>query len=109
MHLVLIGISHRTAPVELRERLDFPTRGLDKALKALAARGTVGEAVVLSTCNRAEIYAASEDAEEARLDLAQFVAEYHGVGREALAPHIYCLEGPEVARHLFRVAAGLDS
>ena len=59
MHLVLVGISHRTAPVELRERIDFQARGLEASLRALAARGAVREAVVLSTCNRAELYGVS--------------------------------------------------
>ena len=55
MHLFLLGVSHRTTPVELREQLDFATRGLGTALSALAARPATSEAVVLSTCNRAEI------------------------------------------------------
>src|SRR3954471_23375605 len=55
MHLLLVGLSHRTAPVELRERVDFQGR-LDEALRAVAARGSTAEALVLSTCNRAELY-----------------------------------------------------
>ena len=62
MHLLLVGISHRTAPVELRERVDFQARGVADALGALAARGSTREAVVLSTCNRAELYVACDEA-----------------------------------------------
>jgi glutamyl-tRNA reductase len=108
MHLLLIGLSHRTAPVELRERVDFQGR-LDSALRALAARGSTGEAVVLSTCNRAELYAACDDVAKARADLAAFVGEFHGVDRAEVTAHIYDLVDLDVARHLFRVTAGLDS
>src|SRR3989441_7857592 len=109
MHLLLIGISHRTAPVELRERLDFQTRGVDRALQALVERGAAREAVVLSTCNRAELYAACDDLAQARANLMSFVSEFNGVDRAELAPHAYEVADLEVARHLFRVAAGLDS
>jgi glutamyl-tRNA reductase len=108
MHLLLVGLSHRTAPVELRERVDFQGR-LDNALRALAARGSTGEAVVLSTCNRAELYAACDDVAKARADLAAFVSEFHGVDRAEVTAHIYDLVDLDVARHLFRVTAGLDS
>ena len=109
MRLLLVGINHRTAPVELRERVDFQTIGVDRALQALAARGLTHEAVVLSTCNRAELYTACEDVGAARTDLVSFVSEFHGVGRDDLAPHLYDLSDLDAARHLFRVAAGLDS
>jgi glutamyl-tRNA reductase len=108
MHLLLVGLSHRTAPVDLRERVDFQGR-LDAALRALAGRGSTLEAVVLSTCNRAELYAACEDVSSAREDLATFVSEFHGIDRSEVAPHVYDLVDLDVARHLFRVAAGLDS
>jgi len=109
MHLLLVGISHRTAPVELRERVDFQARGVDQALRSLAKRGSSREAVVLSTCNRAEIYVACEDVDAARTDLSRFVAEFHGVDHADLTPHVYGVSDLEAARHLFRVAAGLDS
>src|SRR3990172_7524241 len=108
MHLLLVGISHHTAPLELRERLDFQTRGVDQALRALAQRGLTREAVVLSTCNRAEIYAVCDEVETARTDLARFVAEFHGVELGGLTPHVYATSELDAARHLFRVAAGLD-
>jgi glutamyl-tRNA reductase len=109
MHLLLVGISHRTAPVELRERVDFQARGIERAVQALSSRATVREAVVLSTCNRAEMYAACDDAAEAEGDLVNFVGEFHGVEHVEFAPHVYSLVDIDVARHLFRVAAGLDS
>ena len=109
MHLLLVGISHRTAPVELRERLDFQARGVEDALQALGHRHETREAVIVSTCNRAELYAACEDLSAGRAAIADFISEYHGIDRAAVQPHIYDVTDLEAARHLFRVAAGLDS
>jgi len=109
LNLLLVGLSHRTAPVELRERVDFSARGVTEALRALAGRGSTREAVILSTCNRAEIYAASDETAATRADLERFIGEFNGVGAADVAPHIYDLGDLEAARHLFRVAAGLDS
>jgi glutamyl-tRNA reductase len=109
MHLLLVGINHRTAPVELRERVDFHARGLHAALRALTERGSAREAVVLSTCNRAEVYVTCDDAAATRRDLEHFVSEYNGVPASDVTAHIYDVVDLEVARHLFRVAAGLDS
>jgi glutamyl-tRNA reductase len=109
MHLLLIGISHRTAPVELRERVDFQARGVERALRALADRGSAREAVVVSTCNRAELYVACDEAAATRQDLLHFVSDFNGVPQSDVTPHIYEVVDLDVARHLFRVAAGLDS
>jgi glutamyl-tRNA reductase len=109
MRLLLVGISHRTAPVELRERVDFQARGVARALGALAARGSTREAAVVSTCNRAEIYVACDDAVQTRLDLVRFVSEFNGVAQSEVAPYVYDQADLDAARHLFRVAAGLDS
>jgi glutamyl-tRNA reductase len=109
VHLVLVGISHRTAPVELRERIDFQARGLEASLRALAARGAVREAVVLSTCNRAELYGVSDEVDQGRSAFVDFITEFHNVDRQSLQPHVYQIADLDVARHLFRVAAGLDS
>jgi len=109
MQLLLIGVNHRTAPIELRERLDFSVRGVASALVALAGRPSSSEAAVLSTCNRVEIYVACEDTERARRDLEVFISEFHGVPASEVAPHLYSQVGIHAARHLFRVAAGLDS
>jgi glutamyl-tRNA reductase len=108
MHLIVVGLSHRTAPVELRERVDFQGRA-ESALRALAARGSTDEAVVLSTCNRAELYAVCQDSAAARADLASFMSDFHGVDPVQLAPHVYDFRDLDAARHLLRVASGLDS
>jgi glutamyl-tRNA reductase len=109
VHLLLVGISHRTAPVELRERIDFQARGIDSALKALTGRDAASEAVIVSTCNRAELYTVCEDVGSARAAVADFISSYHGVDQAQLQPHVYDVADLEAARHLFRVAAGLDS
>ena len=66
MHVFLLGVSHQTAPIDVREQLDFSSRDVGAAVEALAARYSAGEAVVLSTCNRSEIYVASDDPARAR-------------------------------------------
>ena len=109
MHLLLLGVSHRTAPVELRERLDFSSRDLGAAVEALATRPSADETVVLSTCNRSEIYVASNDPARAREELVQFLSEYHGLPPDTFTPHLFSFADAEAADHLFRVAAGLDS
>jgi glutamyl-tRNA reductase len=109
MHLLLLGVSHRTAPIELRERLDFATTGLDRAAIALTERPHVSEAVVVSTCNRAELYVSCDEPPEAMGELRRFLASYHALDQDLLAPHTYEARDDQAARHLFRVAAGLDS
>jgi glutamyl-tRNA reductase len=109
MHLFLLGVSHRTAPVDLRERLDFSSGDLGAAVEALAARPAAAESVVLSTCNRSEIYVASEDPLRARQDVVAFLTDYHRLPEDAFLPHIFTFGDAAAASHLFRVAAGLDS
>lgn len=107
--LFLLGINHDTAPVGLRERLNFSEGDLSETLVALSTRPGCGEAVVLSTCNRVELYVRCDDLDEARTELTRFLSDFHGVDPAALAPHLYGLASSEAALHLFRVAAGLDS
>ena len=109
MHLFLLGVSHRTAPVDLRERLDFSSRDLSAAASAIASKPSMSEAVVLSTCNRSELYVATPDPACAREELVSFISEYHHVSPPAFQPHLFALENSAAVAHLFRVAAGLDS
>jgi glutamyl-tRNA reductase len=109
VHLYLLGVSHRTAPLDVRERLDFSSRDVGAAVDALALRPATAESVVLSTCNRSEIYVASADPALAREDLTGFLSEYHDLPRESFQPHLFAREDSAAAQHLFRVAAGLDS
>ena len=109
MHLLLVGASHRTAPVELRERLDFSSHGLDVALRGLVARGSAREAVVISTCNRAELYVACEDPRASADDVLRFISEFHQLPSEQVRAHVYSHTDHDAVRHLFRVSSGLDS
>ena len=107
--LFLLGVSHHTAPVELRERLDFSKRDVSDALVALASHPICQEAIVLSTCNRAELYVVCDESGSARAALTSFLCDFHGVTHEMLAPYLYGLTDLAAVRHVFRVAAGLDS
>jgi glutamyl-tRNA reductase len=109
VHLYLLGVSHRTAPLDVRERLDFSSRDLGAAVHALAQRPSAAESVVLSTCNRSELYIASTDPLKARDDLIAFLSEYHDLPSATFQPHLFTREASAAALHLFRVAAGLDS
>ncbi len=108
MPLFAVGLSHRTAPVQLRETVDFARKGLEHALAALSSRGAGREIVVLSTCNRAEIYAVG-DTDDTAEQVGRFFSDYHEIPHDRVREHLYVHRGPEAARHLFRVAAGLDS
>jgi glutamyl-tRNA reductase len=110
MILLAIGCSYRTAPVELRERLALSDTQIERALDAL--NGRLGyEAVVLSTCNRVELYLghvlAGPGAPEG--DAGEFLAQFHGIPAEQVRPHLYVRRNQEAVKHLFRVVASLDS
>ena len=109
MNLFLIGASHHSAPVDLRERIDFSRRGVPEALAVLSEILGVAEVAILSTCNRSEIYAMCEDPVREGGALASFMSSYHDVQESELGPHLYGRQGSDAARHLFRIAAGLDS
>lgn len=110
MRVLLVGLSHHTAPVELRERLAFTKAMLPQALAELSRLDAMSEVVLLSTCNRTEVYSASPDPDAARHTLVQFLACSRGLGdARVLEPHLYTRADADAARHLFRVAAGLDS
>ncbi len=105
--ILVVGLNHETAPVAVREALAFPKEGLPEALARVREEAGLGEAVILSTCNRVEIYGRST---EASLDaVAAFLARYHAREVAEIAPHLYRLEGEAAVRHAFRVAASLDS
>jgi glutamyl-tRNA reductase len=105
--IVVVGLNHETAPVAVREALAFPKEGLPEALARVREEAGLGEAVILSTCNRVEIYGRST---EVSLDaVAAFLARYHAREVAEIAPHLYRLEGEAAVRHAFRVAASLDS
>lgn len=108
MGLVAVGISHKTAPVELRERFTIPHEQMGPSLDRLFSLGEFQEAVILSTCNRLEVYARPKQERSAALKAAtQF---FHSLyGNKNLERALYRFEGTQAVEHLFRVAAGLDS
>ncbi|HWG57939.1 MAG TPA: glutamyl-tRNA reductase [Candidatus Acidoferrales bacterium] len=110
VRIALIGCNHRTAPLELRERVVFtPEQALDAA-DELRRKGILEEAVVLSTCNRSEFYGVPAEASPgAAQAMEDFFTAYHGVARAEWTGRLYRSAGPDAVRHLFRVAAGIDS
>jgi glutamyl-tRNA reductase len=109
MSVVVVGLSHRTAPLELLERMAVPDERLPKALADLVARDFVSEAVVLSTCHRIEVYAVAERFHGAMADVRHFLSELSFVAPEEFSDHLYVHYDDAAAAHLFSVAAGLDS
>ena len=109
MPILVTGLSHHTAPVTVRERFAFAETALPDALRKLRESGVADEAVILSTCNRVEIYAAtSRDPREALPALQRFLLDHHAY-REPLTNELYALAEPQSIEHLFKVASGLDS
>jgi glutamyl-tRNA reductase len=107
MSLLSLGINHQTAPVDIREKVAFAPDAMGKALVELQDLAAVNETVIVSTCNRTEIYCdTSSDSGEA---ISNWLSSYHGMSSEALSPYLYLHTDQEVVRHLFRVASGLDS
>jgi glutamyl-tRNA reductase len=109
MAIFLLGMSHRTAPVELRERLAFGPSELPEALSSLVDREAIGEASIVSTCNRIEVVAAGAEPGPGFSRIQAFLSEWGGVDGGTLAPHLYQRRDREAIHHLFRVAASLDS
>ena len=107
MTLLVLGLNHRTAPLDLREKLTVEREQLDEALQRL--HQYAGQGVILSTCNRLEVYAHEEEDPGLGPRLGNFLGALSGMGSGALQPHLYQREGIDCVRHLFRVASGLDS
>ena len=109
MHIAVVGLSHRTAPVEIRERLSIAEQCMEDSLQRLRADEQVLEASILSTCNRLEIYTLLRHPEQGITAIGSFLAEHSGLGLDQLTPHLFTYHHDEAVAHLMRVAAGLDS
>ena len=105
MKLALVGLSHKTAPVEVRERLAFTNGDVVSALRSLVACDGISEAMILSTCNRVEVLAEAPDEAAIR----DFLCSYHRVPLDSIGNYLYSLQNNDVIRHVFRVASSLDS
>ena len=109
MEILVVGLSHKTAPIELRERLHVPERDLVGPLEALGLEPPILERVILSTCNRVEVYAVAEEAEPARQAIEALLGSRAHLPAAAIADHLYRHRAGDAVRHAFRVAASLDS
>ena len=109
MSVLVVGVNHRTAPLDLLERIALDAQGVAKAVSGLVALDSVREAVVLSTCNRTEVYAVAELFHQGFDDIQHFLATTAGVDLETINSHTYAEHDDAAAHHLFSVAAGLDS
>ena len=109
MHIAVVGLSHRTAPVEIRERLSIPEQSLEASLQQLRSDDQVLEASILSTCNRLEIYTLLRHPADGIDAVGAFLSQVSGLALEDLSPQLFTYHHEDAVAHLLRVAAGLDS
>jgi glutamyl-tRNA reductase len=109
MHIVIIGLSHKTAPVEIREKLAFAPTAMERPLRQMLELSTITEGLIVSTCNRVELCAVTKEPDAAIAELRRFLAEYHEVSAEEINENLFDYQGEEAIRHLFRVSSSLDS
>jgi len=110
MSIVALGINHKTAPVAVREKIAFNPDHLSTALQQMLQEVQCGEAAILSTCNRTELYVVQEgDVNLTQERILQWLENYHKVPASTILPSIYCHQGQEAVNHMMRVACGLDS
>jgi glutamyl-tRNA reductase len=109
MKFSITGLNHRTAPVEVREQLAFDDRSLEEALRGLKLQNGFSEAFILSTCNRVEVAVTTDEAADPQAGLLDFLCQSRHLDPHAIGPYLYHHEDRDAIRHLFRVAASLDS
>lgn len=109
MNIAVVGLSHKTAPVEIREKLSIPETQTESAIAQLISCSHIEEVAVLSTCNRLEIYIVTSEANQGVREVIQFLAEYSKLPVVPLRQHLFTLLHDDAVMHMMRVAAGLDS
>lgn len=109
MHILEIGLNYRTAPVEIREKFTFAENRLEEAVIALRGQKSILESVIISTCNRTEVYVVADQIHTGRHYAKAFLADWFGMNKEDLTPYLTIYENEFAVEHLFRVACGLDS
>ena len=109
MNIVVVGLSHKTAAVEIREKIAFSPTQMEKPLGMLVALDGITEGVIVSTCNRVEVYVTTRDIAGGIARVKRFLADYHNFPLDTLDHHLYSLHGEDAIRHVFRVASSLDS
>ncbi|MEC4805688.1 MAG: glutamyl-tRNA reductase [Jaaginema sp. PMC 1079.18] len=109
MDIIVVGLSHKTAPVDIREKLSIPEAKIEAAIAQLQNYVHIEEVAILSTCNRLEIYAVVKESQQGALEIVQFLAETGQILLSELRRHLFILLHQDAMRHVMRVAAGLDS
>lgn len=109
MNILVIGLNHKTAPIEVREKVAFDGPKLEEAINILKSSGVVKENIILSTCNRVEIYAGVSDMDSGVERIKSFLSDFHKVPRDLLDRSLYIHKGQEAIKHMYRVASSLDS
>ena len=109
MSIVVLGINYHTSPVTLLEKVMIPVPAMSEALRVLSSHSDIREVIVLSTCNRTEVYAVAERYHAAHTDILEFLCETSGLSADEITPHLYSQFDDDAVVHLFEVAAGIDS
>lgn len=109
MSIVVLGINYHTSPVTLLEKVMIPVPAMSEALRVLSCHSDIREVIVLSTCNRTEVYAVTERYHAAHTDILEFLCETSGLSADEITPHLYSQFDDDAVVHLFEVAAGIDS
>lgn len=109
MNIIVVGLSHHSAPIEIREKLAFDANAIEAPLRQLVALPDIAEGVIVSTCNRVEVYAVTRDIAAGIARIKRFLADFHELPFDGVEPHLYGYHGEHAIRHVFRVAASLDS
>lgn len=109
MHILVVGLNYKTAPVEIRERLSFQEADLQRAMSSLQTKKSILENVIVSTCNRTEIYAVVDQLHTGRYYIKDFLANWFGIEKEEFSPYLFIYEKDGAMEHLFKVSCGLDS
>src|SRR3954467_7169017 len=109
MHILVIGLNYKTAPVEIRERLTFNETDLVDAIKQLNGKKSILENIILSTCNRTEIYAVVDQLHTGRYYIKEFLSEWFQIEQSEFSPFLFIYEQDGAMEHLFNVSCGLNS
>ena len=109
MHIVVVGLNYKTAPVEIRERLTFDSSALGEAMSQLQKKKSILENIIISTCNRTEIYAVVDQLHTGRYYIKEFLSEWFEIDQAEFSPYIFIYEQDGAMNHLFQVACGLNS
>jgi len=109
MNIIVAGLSHKTASIEIREKLSFSSQNLTSPLQEIVNFPSIYDAIILSSCNRVEIVCTAADTEKVIREIKVFLADFHQLSLEEIIPHLYFFTGQDAIRHVFRVASSLDS